>query len=693
MDAAGRRGEGTARSTPGTDYSKLTGASYAGLAGVSPAGSEMGGSAGAGPSGMGGSAAMVAASEAAGTPDAPGPAEPVRVADPDQAAPGPEDGPRPGRPGGLAGHPVRQHLLVLAGFLLAGIAVSWPRASYLVTGKLPATRDAGAYVWGFWWIAHQAVHLGDPWLTHAIAAPVGVQLGLHALMPLPDLLLSPVTAVFGPSVAYNLLSALMPGLTGYAMYRAARLWLPSQTGAIAAGAFFGLSAMLVWRSWYHLNLAAGALFLPIALEAAIRLTRRPGWRSAVVLGVVLAAAVLTDQEISILVIILAVLTVVVWLLRRPYTLRKLALAGLAGAVALILASPQLVAIYHQIKAGGVGSTSSSLMMSYRDYSSSLPSMFAPSPRLRQLGLGGIGFIFRGPVNDGVPDFGLVLTAVALAGLALSWRRGSAWLLAALWLACAALALGPVLRVGSHLLIPAPQQMANWRLSGLMPFTWFAKIPALSGFREPDRMMMLGLVPAALLAGTLADWLSRRARLTVAVPVIAVVGVLGALEAGWSGNTTIGTVPTALPALDRPIAADHSSSIVVDVPFGIRGGTYTYGGAFDPDAQVLATADGHPRAVGYISRVPLPTIDAIDRHAFYSRLVAAQRREHNSPREFAAARRDLSHLDIGWIIVWNQWAPPNSHVTRYLRSLGFHVAYVADGATVWRHWPPGHHATS
>jgi hypothetical protein len=132
-------------------------------------------------------------------------------------------------------------------------------------------------------------------------------------------------------------------------------------------------------------------------------------------------------------------------------------------------------------------------------------------------------------------------------------------------------------------------------------------------------MMLGMVPAALLAGAVVAWLRYHA-----APAIALVLTLGVLEAGWSGNADIGTVPTALPAVDRLIAADHSQSIVVDIPFGIRGGTYIYGGAFDPDAQVLATADGHPRAVGYISRVPRPTIAGMARHAFYTRLVARQR---------------------------------------------------------------------
>ena len=74
------------------------------------------------------------------------------------------------------------------------------------------------------------------------------------------------------------------------MYRAARLWLRTPAGAIAAGGFFGLSSMLTWLAWYQLNLAAGVLFLPLALEAAVRLRRRPGPRQAVLLGLVLAAS-------------------------------------------------------------------------------------------------------------------------------------------------------------------------------------------------------------------------------------------------------------------------------------------------------------------------------------------------------------------------------------------------------------------
>ena len=582
--------------------------------------------------------------------------------------------------------PAFVHLAVLGGYLAAGIAVSWPRATYLA-GKLPATRDAGSYVWDFWWVAHQLVHLGNPWDTRAIAAPVGVQLGLHALLPLPGVLLAPVTLIFGPSASYNLLSIALPGLLCYATYRVARLWLRSQPGAIAAGAFFGLSAMLVWRSWYHLNLALGELFIPIALEAAVRLTRRPGWRQAVILGVVLGAAVLTDQEMAVLVIIVAVLTLAPWLLRRTapgpvvkQSVAKLRAAGLAAVVALVLASPQLIAIMQQARSGGMTSPPGSLQASYRGYSGSLPDMFAPSPRIADFGLGHLGFIFHGPLSDGVPTFGLLLSVLAVAGTAAQWRRVSTRLLALCWLACAALALGPVLRVGPHLLVPVPQLVGNWRVSAVMPFTWFAKLPGLSGFREPDRMMMLGILPAALLAGAAVDWLRYHA-----TPAIVAVLALGVLEAGWAGNSFIATMPAALPAVDGPIAADHSGSIVVDVPFGIRGGTYIYGGAFDPAAQVLATADGHPRSVGYISRVPRPTISGMQRHPFYARLVAVQRRQRSTPAELAAARADARRMDVGWVLVWRWPASrsPAPAVLRYLRATGFRPAYTADGVQVYR----------
>ena len=602
----------------------------------------------------------------------------------------------------VAGNPVVRHLVILAGYLAAGIALTWPRVTYLTGGKLPATRDAGVYVWDFWWMAHQVAHLGNPWFTRFIAAPVGAQLGYHALMPLEGFVMLPVTLVFGPSASYNLLSILLPGLSCYAMYRAARLWLPSQTGAIAAGAFFGLASDMAWHDWYQMNLAAGALFLPVALEAAVRLRRNPRLWQAAILGAVLGASLLTDQQSAVLVALLVAAVLLPWLLERhardgatgngaegstPWRAKAMATAA-AAAVALVVASPQIIAMAAQTRSGGAAISLQSVAQYYTTSSSYLPGLFQPSPRVVGLGLTFLKPVtYRGPIGDGIPTLGLVLTVMALLGLVVSWRRRSARMLGLLWLGCAVLALGSTLRLGNQVFVPFTEHWERVRVSTIMPFTWFVQLPGMAGFREATRFTMLGLVPAALLAGAGVEWLRTRNRLLL-VPVL----LLGLLEAGWGGDASVGAVwsgtrapavmRTALPALDRPIAADHSSSVVVDIPFGIRGGIPLpgEGSAFNPEDQVLATADGHPRAIAYLSRIPAPTLAAIRKNAFYLGLLKLEDAQNaSSPALLSAARLNARRLHIGWVLVWSQ----SPAVSSYLARTGFRFDYQADGVLVYR----------
>jgi hypothetical protein len=225
------------------------------------------------------------------------------------------------------------------------------------------------------------------------------------------------------------------------------------------------------------------------------------------------------------------------------------------------------------------------------------------------------------------------------------------------------------------------------MSALMPFTWFVRLPGLANFREAARFTELGLVAAALLAGAAVNWLSARAR-----PVLVVLLALGILEAGWSGNLTtrmwpIGVMPTALPALDAPIAADHSHSIVVDIPFGIRGGLPVTGRPFPPESTVLATADGHPLADGYASRIPSTTLAGIVRRPFYAALLRLQAGlRPNTSAQLRAARRSARLMHVGWVLVWvhspaiRRFLPG---LWRFLPGTGFGFDYRADGVSVYR----------
>jgi len=577
----------------------------------------------------------------------------------------------PARVQRIASRPAVQHLGLLIGYICAGIVVTWPRVTYLA-GRLPASSDSASYAWGFWWVAHQVTHLGNPWFTHYLAAPVGVQLGFDTLMPLVGLLMTPVTLTFGPTVALNLLVVVVPGLLCYTMYRVARLWLPSQVGAIAAGAFFGLSTMITQQDWYHLNIAIGQLFLPMALEAAVRLRRRPDARRAIILGLILGGVVLVNQESAILALILSGLALLPWLARHPFA-KRLKPAALASLVAAVVASPQLIVMAQQVLAGGASSRPGALARWDVTYGAGLTTLFAPSPRVASAGLTSVAaFYHYGHPDEGVPTFGVALAALAVLGTVLAWRRTSTRLLALLWAAAAALALGPRLIIGHRTYIPVEHMWHGTRVSEIMPYTWLIQIPGLAGFREADRFALLGIVPAALLAGWGLGWLFTHAR-----PVAVVAIALGVLEAGFS---SVGPVmPTTMTALDRPIAADHSGDIVVDVPFGLRGGVRVYAGRIAPASLLLATADGHPRAVSYSSWVPEASIVGIARHEFYAGLVAAEFGHQGSAAQLSSARDDARRMKIGWVLIW-RWRPL---VSSYLTGAGFHFAYRADGVTVYR----------
>jgi hypothetical protein len=591
---------------------------------------------------------------------------------------------------------IAAHLALLGAYIGAGVVVTWPMPAHLADGRLLKIPDISSYVWALWWMAHQVSHLGDPWLTHYMAAPVGIQLGFDTLMPLPGLIMTPVTLLLGPAVAFGVLTVATPGLLCYLTYRAARLWL-GQAGSITAGAFFGLSTMAVWQNLYHLNISLGTLFLPLTLETAVRLRRSPTRARAIAVGLVLGGCVLTNQESAVVATLLAAAILVPWLIGLASRERGLAALWprlrvlIEGAVvAVLVASPQLFAMIRQVADGGAAVQPNELTQTYRQYGVGLPTMFAPSPRLGHFQLAQLASAYRFPEpSEGIPTFGVVLAALAVVGLALTWRRRSSWWLALLWVAGAALALGPTLIIGARTYIPLATDWHGVTVSQLMPYSWLVRIPGLSALREADRLALLGMLGAAILAGAAIDWVCRHARPVVAAGAIVVVGGTGFLEAGWSASGAP-MMATVMPGVDGPIAADRSHSVVVDLPFGLRGGVGLTGWPMPPQALVLATTDGHPRAISYTSWVPRPTINGIMRYPFYRCLYDAQNGAANAcaASDLTTARRSARQADIGWIIVWHsatRAARPS--VITYLYATGFHIDYQVhsgnDGITVWR----------
>jgi hypothetical protein len=572
------------------------------------------------------------------------------------------------------------HVAVLVAYLAAGIGETWPRVTELAASTLPGNLDAASYQWDFWWVARQVWHLHDPWITGYMAAPAGMPLGYDTTMPLLGVVLSPITRAFSPSVSLNLATIALPGLLCYVMYRLARLWVRSQTAAIAAGALFGFATMIVYQDQVHVNLAAGELLLPVTLEAAVRLRRNPRLRQAVVLGLAIGAAVLVNVESAVLAVMLAACALLPWLLRHPRP-RWIGTAGLAGLVAAVAGSPQFIAIANQASSGAATTTPHAIAFWDGRFGVPLQTLFAPSPRLAYFGLHSLAKPYQFvQYAEARPTYGVILSLLAVAGLVIAWRRGAAWKLALLWIGSSAIALGSVLVIGGHSYAPFASVWHGVRVSDVMPYTWFVRIPGLSAFREADRLTLLGLVPACLLAATTVDWLRWHARALLARLLPAALLALTVLEAGWS--TTVAAMPATYPALDGPIKADHSGSIVVDIPFGLRSGVSDDGSPISSQALVVATTDAHPRAVSYTSWVSEAAYDVFQSHAFFADLLALQREWRHLPAPLTAARADARALNLGWVLVWRQ-VPRLGH---FLHSTAFSYAYSGDGVAVYRPAP-------
>jgi hypothetical protein len=118
-----------------------------------------------------------------------------------------------------------------------------------------------------------------------------------------------------------------------------------------------------------------------------------------------------------------------------------------------------------------------------------------------------------------------------------------------------LSLGASLWWRHRQFVPFMQDWHGVHVSPVMPYTWLMRIPLLSAFREADRLAILGLVAAALLAGAAVEWLRYHAK-----PLIAVVAAAALLEAYFPPARP--AVPTTLPA-PTPRSRRSPGSIVVD----------------------------------------------------------------------------------------------------------------------------------
>jgi hypothetical protein len=236
--------------------------------------------------------------------------------------------------------------LVLAAYLMIGLAAFWSALPTLSTHALGAEGDFLQAIWYIGWVPHALEHGLNPFWTNSLNVPYGINLAQNTLMPLVGLVATPVTIAFGPLIAANVLLVLAMPLSAASAFLVLRRWQVWLPAAAIGGLMYGFSPYMVGQSEGHPQVSLQVLPPLIAL-VTVNIVRGRGnpIRQGVGLGVLLAADYLISQELTAIVGLFLVAALVCAGLRRSSLVRQMGSThgrsvGVALAVgAVLLAYP------------------------------------------------------------------------------------------------------------------------------------------------------------------------------------------------------------------------------------------------------------------------------------------------------------------------------------------------------------------
>lgn len=159
--------------------------------------------------------------------------------------------------------------------------------------------DPQQSIWYLRWGPYALAHHINPFVTYQLNAPDGVNLMWNTPMLTLSIAVAPVTLLFGPVAAYNVLISAGMALGGWFTYFAVRRYTSSVAGPMAAGAIYAFSPYTTQQSILHLQVMFTALvpLFVLVLDSLFIRRSRPPWQIGAVLGVLTAFELLIFEEV------------------------------------------------------------------------------------------------------------------------------------------------------------------------------------------------------------------------------------------------------------------------------------------------------------------------------------------------------------------------------------------------------------
>ena len=240
-------------------------------------------------------------------------------------------------------HPVTAALV----YIMVGVWCTrglWPEPASRLLRDNP--HDQELFEWWLAWSAKAVGGLRDPFVTHAMNAPDGVNAMANTSVLLPGIVMAPVTWVFGPATSFALLTTLALPLTAITTHAVLRRFGARPAGAFAGGLLIVVAPGLRSQTLAHLHMAMAFLVpLLVAEVAAVAAGSIQARRGGLRIGLLASAQLLMGEEwlaIAVLTCLAVLLSVAA---RCPPELWRAAVIRLCRgtATALLVAAP-LVAL-------------------------------------------------------------------------------------------------------------------------------------------------------------------------------------------------------------------------------------------------------------------------------------------------------------------------------------------------------------
>jgi hypothetical protein len=502
-------------------------------------------------------------------------------------------------------------LPIYALLALALVRTAWQAPASVVIGYGP---DPPFSIWSLGWFPFAWTHALDPLVTTYLDYPAGINLMGSTSAPLLGFLLWPVTAEWGPLVAYNLAITASLALSAWCAFLLCGRLLRSRVASSIAGLIYGFSPFMVGHSLGHPHLVA-AVFPPLLfllLLDLVTVPQRHPLRTGALLGLTAAAQFYLSEELLAMEALAILLGLVLsaalfptqWRPRMRDCLQPMAVALAVGAV--LIAIPlgvQFLGAQHVAKTVNPGGF----------YVSDLLGFIIPTRMqwLCPLAAAQVSDRFTGNPAEWGSYVGLPLLGLAIFVAIREWRRPIIRFVALLCLVLALLSLGPTLHVGGFVtaiptvilglaffLVRRQVRVRPLLLAFVGSWAALAMAPVVSNIL-PGRLMVLVFLLLAILAGVFVDsirWTLSKNRLAAALATAAALLAL-------APATPVATTPFAVPRFFQSPLEDRiqQGSVVLVAP-------YAYG--WDDVAMIWQSASGMrfrmPEGYG---TVPGPSLNA------------------------------------------------------------------------------------